>query len=120
MKKWIDVTWKSSYIGMQRFAFQQMYNNRFCKETLDSMDKKFGQVDQQEIELFQAEVKNLCTWKNLKGEDGYKTYFAYFDVNIDTLETKLRDAIARSSRLGYHSFVVSKEWRSSLKSITDV
>ena len=119
MERWIDVTWNNSYIGMQRFAFQQLYNNKFNKETLNSMDERFGQVDQCEIELFQREVKKLCTWKNLNGREGYKTFLDYFNLNDDNLGDRLRNAMLNSTKAGYHAFVVSKEWKYALRSITD-
>lgn len=119
MKKWIDVTWKNSYIGMQRFAFQQMYNIKFASETLESMDKRFGQVSQNEIELFQKNVKDLCKWKDLSGVDGYKTFLGFFGLSDNDLADRLKNAMDRSSSIGYHSFVLQKEWKYSIKSITD-
>jgi hypothetical protein len=120
INKWIDITWKNSYIGMQRFAFQQLYNNKFSKETLETMDGRFGQPDQKEIELFQKEVKSLCAWKNLDGRNGYKTFLDYFGLSDDTIEQKLNNAMSRSTSLGYHSFVLQKEWKIHLKSITNI
>lgn len=119
MEKWIDVTWNNSYVGMQRFAFQQLYNNKFHDETLDTLDKRFGQVEQYEIELFQKEVKNLCAWKNLKGKEGYKTFLEYFKLSDADLGDRLRVAMTQSEKAGYHSFVIAKEWKSSLNSITN-
>ena len=117
IKKWIDVTWNNSHVGMQRFAFQQLYNNKFNKETLDSMDNRFGQVEQSEIELFQKEVKNLCMWKNLNGIDGYKNFLEYFELSDNNLETRLKNAMQNSTKSGYHDFVISKEWKYSLNLI---
>ncbi len=119
MKKWIDVTWRNSYIGMQRFAFQQLYNVKFSHETLDSMDARFGQVSQSEIELFQKNVKELCKWKDLKGDEGYKTFLAFFGLSDDTLADRLKNALNRSTEAGYHSFLLQKEWKSAIKSVTN-
>lgn len=115
INKWINITWINSYIGMQRFAFQQLYNNKFSKETLETMDARFGQPDQKEIELFQKEVKNLCTWKNLNGRDGYKTFLNYFGLSDCDLEQRLTKAMDRSTALGYHAFVIQKEWKPYIK-----
>jgi hypothetical protein len=120
INKWIDITWTNSYIGMQRFAFQQLYNNKFSTETLKTMDQRFGQPDQKEIELFQKEVKNLCAWKNLDGKQGYKTFLGYFNLNDNNLEQRLNSAMDRSTEMGYHAFVLQKEWKYHLKNITDV
>jgi hypothetical protein len=108
--KWIELSWKNSYVGMQRFAFQQLYNNRFKDETLDTMDSKFGQVEQKEIEVFQQEVKKLDGWKNLKGCEGYMTFLDYFGIKDYDLNSKLEWALERSHTAGYHSFVVKKQW----------
>lgn len=118
MDKWIEVTWNNSYVGMQRFAFQQLYNNKFSGETLDSMDKRFGQVNQEEIELFQREVKQLCSWKILNGKAGYKAFFEYFGLNHVYIENKLINALNNSTKFGYHQFVITKEWKYSLDKIT--
>ncbi len=108
---WIDLTWKNSVVGMQRFAFQQLYNNKFNKETLETVDSKFGCVEQKDIELFQAEVKKLASWKNLKGREGYKTFLEYFGLDDKDLDKKMKDALLRSSACKYHDFVVAKQWK---------
>lgn len=112
MEKWIELTWKNSHAGMQRFAFQQLYNDRFNKESLQTMDDKFGLVPDTEIVVFQHEVKKLCNWNKLSGREGYKTFFEYFGLSIDDLEVRLTNALNRSSKLGYHDFIVNKEWKS--------
>lgn len=114
MNKWIDLTWVSSHIGMQRFAFQQLYNSKFNKETLENLDAKFGLVDQDTITLFQQEVKKLCDWKKLSGKVGYKTFLKYFDIDItdDQLGKLLQIALDQSTTAGYHKFVEQKEWKS--------
>ena len=119
MSKWINVTWQNSYVGMQRFAFQQLYNNKFSKETLETMDNRFGQVAQDEIEIFQKSVKDLCNWKNLKGEEGYKTFLEYYGLTDDNLADRLKNAMTQSTKAGYHSFLFSKEWKSGLNGITN-
>ena len=118
MDKWINITWQNSYIGMQRFAFQQLYNVKFSSETFETMDSRFGQVSQSEIELFQQNVKELCKWKDLKGHEGYKTFLAFFGLSDDTLSDRLKAAMGRSTFAGYHSFLLQKEWKASIKSIT--
>ena len=110
VNKWIELTWKNSYVGLQRFAFQHLYNTKFSKETLGSLDERFGQVSTSEIELFQQEVKNICSWRLLDSKEGYKTFLTYFGLNTDDYETKLKNAFMRSSSCGYHSFVAGKEW----------
>ncbi|MCJ7637694.1 MAG: hypothetical protein MUO21_09425, partial [Nitrososphaeraceae archaeon] len=120
MKKWIDITWRNSYIGMQRFAFQQLYNMKFSHETLESMDARFGQVDQKEIELFQQNVKELCKWKDLSGAEGYKTFMAFFGLSDNNLDERLKNAMKRSTSSGYHSFLFQKEWKGAITSVTNV
>jgi len=113
--KWINITWNNSHAGMQRFAFQQLYNNTFKNETLESMDERFGQVNQKEIELFQQEVKKLCAWKNCIGIDGYTTFLGYFGLSNSDIKNRLVRAFNKSTRSGYHNFVIQKEWKYYLK-----
>lgn len=119
MTKWINVTWQNSYVGMQRFAFQQLYNTKFSSETLESMDSRFGQVEQKEIEIFQKSVKDLCNWKNLPGKEGYKTFLEYFGLSDKDLSDRLKYAMAQSTKAGYHSFVITKDWKNALKGVTN-
>ena len=114
---WINVTWKNSYIGMQRFAFQQLYNNEFSKVSLDEMDTRFGTVEDKEISLFQNKVKELNNWGKLKGRKGYQAFFEYFNLdgmNKD-LENEIYEALERSTQLKYHDFVIKRNWSNYIK-----
>ena len=110
MVRWINKSWDQSHAGMQRFAFQQLYNDRFSGETLESMDAKFGQVKQEEIELFQKHVKELEAWTKLSGRQGYFAFLQYFGMTDQNLEKDLSVAIDASSVAGYDSFTVKKNW----------
>lgn len=110
MDRWIDKSWVQSHAGMQRFAFQQLYNVRFKNETLESMDSKFGQVSQEEIELFQKRVKELNAWAQLPGRQGYKAFLDYFGTPDTTLEADLKVALDRSSVEGYDGYTVKRFW----------
>jgi hypothetical protein len=111
LEKWINVTWKNSYMSLQRFAFQQSYNDRFHRETISSLDERFGQVSEMEIDFFQKEIKDLQTWKNLDGVEGYQIFFKYFNLDIFKLEEKIYYAMEKSTQNGYHSFLINREWK---------
>lgn len=83
------------------------------------MDQRFGQVSQNEIELFQKNVKDLCKWKDMSGIDGYKTFLGFFGLSDNDLADRLKNAMEISTNIGYHSFILQKEWKYSIKSITD-
>lgn len=116
INEWINTTWTNSSTGLQRFAFQQLYNKTFKNETLSSLDKRFGHVTQEEIELFQKQVKEICSWKSLNGLEGYAAFFNCFNMSTTTLKAKLQNAFSTSTKCGYHKFVVN-DWGYNLKAI---
>jgi hypothetical protein len=98
---------------MQRFAFQQLYNERFKDETLESMDDMLGTVSDKEIAVFQKAVKDIGKWKDLKGFQGYKTFMNYFGIKITKAKLKpmMYAALDRSTELKYHDWILGKFWR---------
>ena len=115
MEKWIELTWKNGRIGMQRFAFQHLYNKTFSKETLESMDEKFGFISQEDIETFQRNVKIINNWNKLEGKKGYEAFYKYFGLEYGDMYKKQIAALNRSDKLGYHSFVIKKKWQNYIK-----
>lgn len=109
---WIDLTWKNSHVGMQRFAFQQLYNNKYNNETLETLDSKYGMPLDEDINIFQSEVKKICNWNKLDGRNGYKEFLEYFSLKEDKLDEYMIASFELSTLNGYHDHIIKKEWKS--------
>lgn len=102
--KWMTVLGKTSRVGIQRFAFQQLYNNIFGKMTLEDFDTNLGQPTNDQMVKFQTEVKTILNWNNDDPMKMYMEFLNYFGITCTEkeVEIRLRNAFQSSENAKYH------------------